>query len=83
MLLQEYDSHETINVGLGDDLPIRELAETVADVIGFPGAIEWDTTKPDGMPRKRRRRGRRGGRGRNRAAGEGGAEETTEPASDE
>ena len=52
MLLQKYDSHETINVGLGDDLPIKELAETVADVIGFAGTIEWDTSKPDGMPRK-------------------------------
>ena len=52
LLLQVYDSHETINVGLGDDLPIKELAETVADVIGFQGAIEWDTSKPDGMPRK-------------------------------
>lgn len=52
MLLQEYDSSETINVGWGEDLPIRELAETVAEVVGFEGMIEWDTAKPDGMPRK-------------------------------
>ena len=52
MLVQRYDSAETINVGLGDDLPIRELAETVASVVGFEGTIEWDTSKPDGMPRK-------------------------------
>ena len=52
MLLQKYDSPETINVGLGDDLPIKELAETVASVVGFEGTIEWDTSKPDGMPRK-------------------------------
>ncbi len=52
MLLQHYDSSETINVGWGEDLPIRELAETVADVVGFEGMIEWDTSKPDGMPRK-------------------------------
>jgi GDP-L-fucose synthase len=52
MLLQKYDSHETINVGLGDDMPIKELAETVAQVVGFEGSIEWDTSKPDGMPRK-------------------------------
>lgn len=52
LLLQEYDSAETINVGLGDDLPIKELAETVAEVIGFTGTIEWDASKPDGMPRK-------------------------------
>jgi GDP-L-fucose synthase len=51
-LLDVYDSAETINVGWGDDLPIRELAETVADVVGFDGDIEWDTSKPDGMPRK-------------------------------
>ena len=52
VLLEKYDEAETINVGVGDDLPIRELAETIADVIGFEGAIEWDTSKPDGMPRK-------------------------------
>ena len=52
MLLQKYDSAETINVGLGDDMPIKELAETVASVVGFDGEIEWDTSKPDGMPRK-------------------------------
>jgi GDP-L-fucose synthase len=52
VLLQNYDSAETINVGLGDDMPIRELAETVADVIGYTGALEWDSSKPDGMPRK-------------------------------
>jgi len=52
VLLQHYDTHETINVGLGDDMPIRELAETVAAVVGFEGTIEWDSSKPDGMPRK-------------------------------
>ena len=52
VLLQHYDTHETINVGLGDDMPIRKLAETVASVVGFEGTIEWDSSKPDGMPRK-------------------------------
>ena len=52
MLVDKYDSPETINVGWGDDLPIKELAETVASVVGFEGDIEWDTSKPDGMPRK-------------------------------
>ena len=52
MLIDKYDSHETINVGWGDDLPIRDLAETVASVVGFEGTIEWDSSKPDGMPRK-------------------------------
>jgi GDP-L-fucose synthase len=52
LLLQKYDSPETINVGLGDDIPIRELAETVASVVGYEGVLDWDASKPDGMPRK-------------------------------
>jgi GDP-L-fucose synthase len=52
LLLQSYDSPETINVGWGDDLPIRALAETVSSVVGYEGEIVWDTSKPDGMPRK-------------------------------
>jgi len=52
MLIDTYDSPETINVGWGDDLPIKDLAETVAAVVGFEGEIQWDTSKPDGMPRK-------------------------------
>jgi GDP-L-fucose synthase len=47
---QEMMSH--INVGTGIDCTIRELAETLKDVIGFTGALEFDTTKPDGTPRK-------------------------------
>ncbi|GAB6069485.1 GDP-L-fucose synthase [Thiomicrorhabdus hydrogeniphila] len=41
-----------INVGTGIDCTIKELTETVAKVVGYPGKIEWDTTKPDGAPRK-------------------------------
>jgi GDP-L-fucose synthase len=52
LLLEKYDDAQTINVGVGDDMPIRELAETIADVIGYEGELEWDTSKPDGMPRK-------------------------------
>jgi GDP-L-fucose synthase len=52
MLLHQYDSAETINVGLGDDMPIKELAETVASVVGYDGELAWDSSKPDGMPRK-------------------------------
>jgi len=52
MLIDTYDSPETINVGWGDDLPIKDLAQTVAAAVGFEGEIEWDTSKPDGMPRK-------------------------------
>ena len=41
-----------INVGTGTDVTIRELTETVASAIGYTGSIRWDTTKPDGTPRK-------------------------------
>jgi len=51
-LLQNYDAPEIINVGSGEDLSIRELAETVAKIVGYTGQITWDTSKPDGMPRK-------------------------------
>ncbi|MGW2839110.1 GDP-L-fucose synthase family protein [Streptomyces sp. NPDC001493] len=52
LLLASYDGDEPVNVGCGDDLTIRELAETVRDVTGYQGAITWDTSKPDGTPRK-------------------------------
>lgn len=51
-LLDVYDDPETINVGVGVDVTIRELAETVADIVGFTGAIVQDTSRPDGTPRK-------------------------------
>lgn len=51
-LLEHHDTPEIINVGTGVDHSIRELAELVADIVGYDGSIEWDTTKPDGMPRK-------------------------------
>jgi GDP-L-fucose synthase len=41
-----------VNIGVGTDLTIRELAETVKDVVGYTGRIEFDSTKPDGTPRK-------------------------------
>ena len=41
-----------VNIGVGHDLTIRELADTVRDVVGYQGVIEFDTTKPDGTPRK-------------------------------
>ncbi|MFA7296625.1 MAG: regulatory iron-sulfur-containing complex subunit RicT [Dehalococcoidia bacterium] len=66
--------------------PVTVAVDMAAlDAVAEGEAVEGETegTDADGTPRKRRRRGRRGGRGRNRAAGEGGAEETTEPASDE
>lgn len=51
-LMRRYSARETINVGSGEDLPIRELAEKVRQVVGFPGEIVCDTSKPDGTPRK-------------------------------
>ena len=41
-----------LNVGTGADLTIKELAEKIAEVVGFKGTIEWDTSKPDGTPKK-------------------------------
>src|SRR6266487_5197175 len=51
-LLENYDSPEIINVGCGEDISIRELAELICDIVGFEGELTWDTTKPDGTPRK-------------------------------
>jgi GDP-L-fucose synthase len=51
-LLGKYDSPEIINIGCGEDISIRELAELICDVVGFEGSLAWDTTKPDGTPRK-------------------------------
>ncbi|HEY2035658.1 MAG TPA: GDP-L-fucose synthase [Steroidobacteraceae bacterium] len=51
-LMQRYDGAEPINVGCGKDLTIRELAHTLARVIGFEGLFEFDASKPDGTPRK-------------------------------
>lgn len=51
-LLEAYDGDEPVNIGCGDDLTIRELAETVREVTGYQGRIGWDASKPDGTPRK-------------------------------
>ena len=48
----DYDSEDIINVGTGKDITIKDLAETIADVVGFKGEIVWDTSKPNGTPRK-------------------------------
>jgi len=50
--MQKYDEAEHINVGTGEDVTIKELAQTISGVVGFPGFTEWDTTKPNGTPRK-------------------------------
>ena len=51
-LLEQYDSPEPINVGVGADITIRELAETIAKVVGWEGEFVFDPAKPDGTPRK-------------------------------
>jgi len=52
LLLEKYDSPEIINIGCGEDVTIRELAELICDVVGFDGELVWDKTKPDGTSRK-------------------------------
>jgi len=50
--MQNYNEAEHINVGTGEDVTIKELAETIADVVGYDRYINWDTSKPNGTPRK-------------------------------
>jgi GDP-L-fucose synthase len=52
LLLREYDDDAPVNIGCGEDLSIRELAETVREVVGYEGRIAFDASKPDGTPRK-------------------------------
>jgi GDP-L-fucose synthase len=51
-LLENYDDEIAINVGTGKDISIKELAELVKSIVGFEGKIDWDSSKPDGTPRK-------------------------------
>ncbi|MEQ8358775.1 MAG: GDP-L-fucose synthase [Cytophagales bacterium] len=51
-LMQNYSDKQTINVGFGTDLSIKELAEMIKDIIGFEGDLVFNSTKPDGTPRK-------------------------------
>lgn len=51
-LMNNYSGNETVNAGAGKEITIKALAEMVAEIIGFTGSIEWDTTKPNGTPRK-------------------------------
>ena len=51
-LMNNYSDNEAINVGSGIELTIKEIAECVAKVVGYKGKIEWDTSKPNGTPRK-------------------------------
>jgi GDP-L-fucose synthase len=51
-LMNNFEDAELVNVGVGEDVSIRELAELIARVVGYEGVVEWDSTKPDGTPRK-------------------------------
>jgi GDP-L-fucose synthase len=51
-LLESYNGDDWLNIGTGTDVTIRELAETIKDVVGFEGELKFDATKPDGTPRK-------------------------------
>jgi len=50
--MQDYEEEEHINVGTGEDITIKELAEIIIDVVGYENYYEWDTSKPNGTPRK-------------------------------
>jgi GDP-L-fucose synthase len=51
-VMNEYDDARVLNVGVGEDITIRELAELIKDVVGFEGAVQFDASRPDGTPRK-------------------------------
>lgn len=51
-LMDTYSGKDIVNVGTGEDVTIKELAELVKECVGYEGEIEWDVTKPDGTPRK-------------------------------
>nr|WP_174268132.1 GDP-L-fucose synthase [Nocardioides zeae] len=51
-LLENYDGPSQVNVGTGSDVTIKEIAETIAEVVGYEGEVRWDTSKPDGTPQK-------------------------------
>jgi GDP-L-fucose synthase len=51
-LLENYNDEVAINVGVGEDVSIKDLAELIKEIVGFSGLIEWDSSKPDGTPRK-------------------------------
>lgn len=52
LLMNTYSGNETVNAGTGKEITIKDLTQTVARIIGYKGQIEWDTTRPNGTPRK-------------------------------
>jgi GDP-L-fucose synthase len=53
LALERYDGPEPVNIGSGEEISIRRLADVIRRVVGFDGAIEWDTSKPNGQPRRK------------------------------
>ncbi len=52
-VMKHYDQSDIINIGVGKDISIRELAEMIKEIVGFKGDLRFDSSKPDGTPRKR------------------------------
>jgi GDP-L-fucose synthase len=53
LALETYDGEEPVNLGSGEEISIRDLAEQVGEAVGFTGTIEWDSSRPNGQPRRR------------------------------
>ena len=51
-LMQNYNDPAVVNIGTSEDVTIKELAKKIQNVVGYPGTINWDSSKPDGTPRK-------------------------------
>jgi len=51
-LMNNYNSDEIINIGFGEDFTIKKISETISDIVGYRGEIMWDTSKPDGTPKR-------------------------------
>ncbi len=51
-LMKTYDGEQFVNIGVGEDISIKSLAELIKDIVGYEGALHWNTDKPDGTPRK-------------------------------
>jgi nucleoside-diphosphate-sugar epimerase len=50
---ERYDGAEPVNLGANREMPIKELVEVIVDLVGYEGEVVWDTSKPDGQPRRR------------------------------
>jgi dTDP-glucose 4,6-dehydratase/GDP-L-fucose synthase len=50
---ERYDSSDPVNLGSGEEISIRELIDVIVEETGFEGNVEWDTSKPDGQPRRK------------------------------